>query len=117
MACLALTPLLFALFLGSLLLGGRAEQKSTAALLASDTGWRERPLVFWPKRPYSASFYSGGRAQWAADDELAGWLRRDALLAIRSRSFAALPEDLRQRLHCRPPVGQYQLCRGVVPPG
>ncbi|WP_371351406.1 hypothetical protein, partial [Salmonella sp. M265] len=56
LACLALTPLLFALFLGSLLLGSRAEQKSTAALLASDAGWRERPLVFWPKRPYSAVF-------------------------------------------------------------
>ncbi|WP_193378531.1 ArnT family glycosyltransferase, partial [Pseudomonas aeruginosa] len=54
LVCLALTPLLFALFLGSLLLGSRAEQKSTAALLASDAGWRERPLVFWPKRPYSA---------------------------------------------------------------
>ena len=92
LACLALTPLLFALFLGSLLLGSRAEQKSTAALLASDAGWRERPLVFWPKRPYSAVFYSGGRAQRAEDSELAGWLRRDALLAIRSRSFGALPD-------------------------
>ena len=69
LACLALTPLLFALFLGSLLLGSRAEQKSTAALLASDAGWRERPLVFWPKRPYSAVFYSGGRAQRAEDSE------------------------------------------------
>lgn len=111
LACLALTPLLFALFLGSLLLGSRAEQKSTAALLASDAGWRERPLVFWPKRPYSAVFYSGGRAQRAEDSELAGWLRRDALLAIRSRSFGALPDEVRQRLRCRPPVGQYQLCQ------
>lgn len=117
LACLALTPLLFALFLGSLLLGSRAEQKSTAALLASDAGWRERPLVFWPKRPYSAVFYSGGRAQRAEDSELAGWLRRDALLAIRSRSFGALPDEVRQRLRCRPPVGQYQLCQGVAPPG
>ncbi|EPG6150469.1 hypothetical protein L4Y47_004424, partial [Pseudomonas aeruginosa] len=23
----------------------------------------------------------------------------------------------RQRLRCRPPVGQYQLCQGVAPPG
>ncbi|MGV7163760.1 ArnT family glycosyltransferase, partial [Pseudomonas aeruginosa] len=92
-------------------------QKSTAALLASDAGWRERPLVFWPKRPYSAAFYSGGRAQRAEDSELAGWLRRDALLAIRSRSFGALPDEVRQRLRCRPPVGQYQLCQGVAPPG
>ncbi len=62
-------------------------------------------------RPYSAVFYSGGRAQRAEDSELAGWLRRDALLAIRSRSFGALPDEVRQRLRCRPPVGQYQLCQ------
>ncbi|WP_238582862.1 hypothetical protein, partial [Pseudomonas aeruginosa] len=43
--------------------------------------------------------------------------RRDALLAIRSRSFGALPDEVRQRLRCRPPVGQYQLCQGVAPPG
>ncbi|MGN2261300.1 hypothetical protein ACLXBB_35775, partial [Pseudomonas aeruginosa] len=39
------------------------------------------------------------------------------LLAIRSRSFGALPDEVRQRLRCRPPVGQYQLCQGVAPPG
>ncbi|WP_258380755.1 hypothetical protein, partial [Pseudomonas aeruginosa] len=27
------------------------------------------------------------------------------------------PTGGRQRLRCRPPVGQYQLCQGVAPPG
>ena len=51
------------------------------------------------------------RAGATGGGQRAGWLRRDALLAIRSRSFGALPDEVRQRLRCRPPVGQYQLCQ------
>jgi 4-amino-4-deoxy-L-arabinose transferase-like glycosyltransferase len=115
-AMLALVPSLFLL----LVLHPRAIEQSqlwsAKALVEryhSMSGARA-PLVFVGKRPYSATFYSQGRAEVAADFEtLAGRLRQEAIfVALPGSAASHLPIDLKGQLTLLAQFGDYWLYCG-----
>ena len=68
-------------------------------------------LIFLSGRPYSAAFYTNGKAENAEDAaSLAKRLDQSpAFVALRSRQFNNLPPDLQARLHKEGFYNEYQL--------
>lgn len=76
----------------------------------------EEPLIFVNKRPYSASFYSGGKAEQVSNmAELAQRLKhRRAFIALTREQRQELPAALRSRLNEEGRFGNYGLF-SVIP--
>jgi hypothetical protein len=100
-----------------LLQGRLATERSQKALVhaflerRADTASR---LVYFPQRPHSAEFYSGGKAVRAADAAALQRYLGDAtadFFAIREQDFDRLPEADRIRLDRVGTYGEYRLLR------
>ena len=83
----------------------RAQQASAA----------DQQLFFMGDLPYSASFYSQGKAQAVADNTALLKLmeRGSVLVALNADQVKALPADVRLRLTLRASSGAYQLFLSV----
>ena len=71
-------------------------------------------LVYFPQRPHSAEFYSGGKAVKAADAATLQQYLDDAtadFFAVREQDFDRLPEAGRTRLERVGTYGEYRLLR------
>lgn len=115
---LALTVLLLAGFVGALNSRQAQDWHTTrnlvahaAALNGADPSARQRDLIFYPERPYSAAFYSRGRAGQIsrASDLLPRLTAQPAFLAIRTSAVPALPPELQARLQWQARHGEYTL--------
>jgi 4-amino-4-deoxy-L-arabinose transferase-like glycosyltransferase len=90
------------------------EDFQTTKLLVADyktLNTRGRALLFYPARPYSASFYTQGQAQALTQvsevrDRMAG---PQTFLAVKVNAEASLPADLRAQLHFLTRRGDYKL--------
>jgi 4-amino-4-deoxy-L-arabinose transferase-like glycosyltransferase len=97
------------------ILGGWADYPSMKTLVAEyRTLSRGEPIVFLRQVPYSASFYSAGAAELAAD---AGDLETrlaigPAFVVLRSRHRSRVPDTLAERLRLVRVVDEYGLYAG-----
>ena len=77
-------------------------------------GGAQGRLVYLGTRPYSAEFYSGGRAVRVADVAALQPYLRDAtadFIAVPVRDVDALPESIRTRLSPLGEFGEFRLFR------
>jgi 4-amino-4-deoxy-L-arabinose transferase-like glycosyltransferase len=96
--------------------GFQSQREIVSAYRAVST--RDASLVYFRQRPYSAAFYSQGRARQAEDVQaLREHLERSpgAYVATEARALALLPEDLRARLAevATSQTGKYVLLHAV----
>lgn len=108
---LALTGL--GAFVAHVELGARAERDSAKGLVAAygALGSGREPLIFVGRRPFSAAFYSSGKAELVRDPgKLRERLRQGpAFVAIEPGGAAALPPDLQARLEHVRRYGRFDL--------
>jgi hypothetical protein len=95
----------FALMAGAVIgldLSGKAQARSAKALVAEYEARRtgSEPLIFLHRRPFSAAFYSGGKAELATDErQLARRLENGrAFVAIPREALPGLPAELGRKL-------------------
>jgi 4-amino-4-deoxy-L-arabinose transferase-like glycosyltransferase len=96
-------------------LGGWDDHRSMKTLVAEYRALsRGEPLVFFRHVPYSASFYSAGAAELAANaGDLEAQLEEGpAFIVVRSRHRARLPEALAQHLRAVAHLDEYVLYEG-----
>lgn len=99
---LALSALLFAGFVGSLNMKQAEDLRTTKHLVehyaALNTG--HSALVFYPERPYSAAFYSKGRAEHISQpsDLLTRLTAPPLFLAVKTKAVATLPPEVQAHL-------------------
>jgi 4-amino-4-deoxy-L-arabinose transferase-like glycosyltransferase len=110
---LILSAMLFAGFVVSLNLKQTEDWHTTQRLVAYyDTlNTQQRALIFYPERPYSAAFYSRGRAEQITQvstllTRLAG---QPAFLAVETTAVATLPAAVRAHLQWQGQHGDYTL--------
>jgi len=110
---LVLSAVLLAGFVASLNLKAREDFQTTQTLLShyTELNTRHSALFFYPERPYSAAFYSQGRAgqiSLASDltDRLA-WPQ--TFLAVKITEEDRLPPEVRAQLHLLATHGAYKL--------
>lgn len=112
-AGLILTVLAATAAIVDLAISGRAQEKSTRALIADYYTQRagDEPLIFLGARPYSAAFYSRGTARQARGPlELARRLEQGpAFVAVPRGVASTLPPALRRRLRPLSRRGAYLL--------
>jgi 4-amino-4-deoxy-L-arabinose transferase-like glycosyltransferase len=99
--------------------GGWAEHRSMKTLVAEYRAVsRGEPLVFFRQVPYSASFYSAGAAELAADADDLEKLLADgpAFVVLRSRHLSRVPDSLAEQLRLVRMVDEYGLYTGVDSP-
>lgn len=112
-AGLVTAQLLFLIYLTQLMATGSDEKKSTKALVhhyamrAAD----DEPLIFLGKRPYSAAWYSRGRASPARTRDVleAHFGPHSGFAAIQEARLPELSDSLRQRLQWIALHGDYGL--------
>ncbi len=116
----AIAPL--ALVVGIVALHARLESEYSQKALVRDYGGlrtgSEARLIYFPRRPHSAEFYSRGKAMSAPDADRLRALLDDAtpdFLAIREHDLAALPAPDRARMRLVGAYGDYRLLREVPP--
>lgn len=100
-------------------LGGWDDHRSLKSLVAEYRSLTHgEPLVFFRQMPYSASFYSGGRAEVAPEprDLQARLAQGPAYVALRSRHRTRVPDSLANGLHLVRKVDEYALYVGRTPP-
>lgn len=107
------SALLFTGFVGGLNLQRTEDWHTTQHLIAhyAELNTRGSALVFYPERPYSAAFYSRGRAEQIAQasalrSRLAG---QPTFLAIKTSAMDTLPPEVRARLQWQAQHGDYTL--------
>lgn len=110
---LSVSALLFAGFVGSLRLLQAEDWHTTQHLIAHYVALNsdQNALIFYPARPYSAAFYSCGRAEQITDP-LALRSRLSAapaFLAVKTGEVATLPPEVRPHLHPLARHGDYTL--------
>ncbi|MDO9165173.1 MAG: glycosyltransferase family 39 protein [Rhodoferax sp.] len=110
---LMLISLLFAGFVGALNLPQAEDWHTTRSLVARYDALKTRhgDLVFYPERPYSAAFYSRGRAVEVVQpaDLLARLTGQPAYLAVKTSAVTTLPEAVRSQLQFLARHGDYTL--------
>ena len=110
---LILSTVLFAGFVASLNLKQTEDWHTTQRLVAHyDTlNTQQRALIFFPERPYSAAFYSRGRAEQItqASKLLTRLAEQPAYLAVETTAVARLPAAVRDHLQAQGQHGDYAL--------
>jgi 4-amino-4-deoxy-L-arabinose transferase-like glycosyltransferase len=105
---LGISTLLFAAFVGGLNTAATKDWHTTRELVAhhAQLAQAEGALTFYPSRPYSASFYSQGRALEVNQIQTLreGLSGPPGMFAMKPNDWQALPDDLRARL---PPLAQH----------
>lgn len=110
---LMLSTVLFAGFVASLNLKQTEDWHTTQQLVAhyAALNTRHSALIFYPARPYSAAFYSRGKAEQITQPS--GLLTRltepPAFLAVESSAVATLPAALHTQLQFVAQHGDYSL--------
>ena len=118
-AILTVVPSLFLLFVLHQNVMDQGQHRSAKALieLYQSVGGARAPLVFLGKRPYSAMFYSQGRAELASD--LGAFSRRlhdeMVFVALPDEMVSRLPVSLKRQLTPLAQVGVYWLYIGGEP--
>lgn len=111
---MGLSALLFAGFVAGLNLKPAQDWHTTRQLVAHydalHTG--DGALFFYPERPYSAAFYSQGRAEQVAQaaDLLQRVTQPSSFLAVKTTSWATLPAPVQAQAHVLARHGDYTLC-------
>jgi hypothetical protein len=93
-------------------LGGWDDHRSMKAMVAEYRAMsRGEPLVFFRQVPYSASFYSAGAAELAAEPEdlEARLSKGPAFVVLRSRHRSRLPDELADHLWLVRQLDEYSL--------
>lgn len=110
---LVLSAVLLAGFVVSLNLKSLENFQTTQPLLAryTEINTRHSALFFYPERPYSAAFYSRGRAGQLsqASDLRARLAWPQTFLAVKITEEDRLPPDVRSQLHLLSTHGAYKL--------
>ena len=114
LACgLGLTMIAFAAFLYDLQIGGQNEVRSQKFLIVDYASRRTggEALIYLRLRPYSATFYSRGKADLARDvTQLTAKLaQKPAFVAVKDFDLPKLTPELRQKLKLLAHHGAYEL--------
>ena len=114
LACgLGLTMIAFAAFLYDLQIGGQNEVRSQKSLVAdyASRSLGDEALIYLRLRPYSATFYSRGKAERARDvTQLTAKLaQKPAFVAVKIIDLPNLTPELRQKLKLLAHHGAYEL--------
>lgn len=119
-AGLIVTLLGLTAFVANVQLGERGERNSAKELIAGYESRRsgDEGLVYLGKRPYSAAFYSFGKAEWVANSaQLARRLeQRPAFAAVDAGTSPGLPPALLRRLQHVRQYGRFDLFAPSRPP-
>jgi hypothetical protein len=114
LATTVITSLVLVIAFGA---GGWDEKTSTKALLRDFESRRTggEALVFFPKRPLSGSFYSGGRAEQATTVEQlqARLAQGPVFVALDERHGRRVPSDFPRTLRSVTRHGDYELFQAV----
>lgn len=110
---LTMSTLLFAGFVGVLNLKQDEDLQTTKRLIAHSVALDgdQRPLFFYPVRPYSAAFYSRGKARQISQpaDLLPRLMQQPAYLAVKTGDVSGLPPEARTQLKPLAQHGSYTL--------
>ena len=119
---LLLSSLLFAGFVISLNLIQVEDWHTTKRLVQhyAALNSRDRALIFYPERPYSAAFYSRGQAERVSQpaELFTRMAKQPAFLAVKTTAVATLPAELHPQLQWLARHGDYTLFlmgQGVAP--
>lgn len=119
---LVLSSLLLAGFVGSLNLKQTEDWHTTKRLVEHYAALNvsHGALIFYPERPYSAAFYSRGKAEQISQPSglLTRLTEQPAFLAVKTTAVATLPPELHTQLQWLAQHGDYTLflMRTGVPP-
>lgn len=117
---LALTILGLAVYLASVDFSARAERDTSKVLVAAYESLRieGEPLIFLGRRPFSAAFYSAGKAELVRDPgKLLQRLKEGRVfVAAEAGTGERLPAEFRARLEHIRRYGRFDLYAAVAPP-
>jgi len=110
---LTITAIIMVIVILAIPITGAGEKKSAKSIIEIYNVHKKdnESIFYYGKRPFSASFYSNGKASEVLNkDELGRLIRtKDAFLAINKEDYVQLPDTLKNRLQFIDASGKYQL--------